>query len=379
VHRLARIVKEGAGMGKEMRLDPEIGHEQMMNGGGAKSSVLAMRIRSAALQAQWTKAARKTKSASAIVTKLEPATKAASEKAATDKAGAVDDDTRAGGRSSIRWYLRSVKTTKLLTPAEEKELAIKYRNHGDEAAGNRLVEANLRLVVKIAHEYARSGDSLLDLVQEGNLGLVRAVQKFDPNRGVHLSSYAAWWIRAFILKFLLSNHRMVRMGTTLAQRRLFYRLRREKQRLESAGITPDAKNIAETLQVKETQVVEMEVRLGAVETSLDAPMKPGSRNSEIGFLADDGARRPDQQVENGEFHERLKDSLAKFIGGLKRRERDIVEHRLLADQPLTLREIGSQFGISREGARQIEVNLKEKMKVFLAAELGDIDVLRAAA
>ena len=361
-------------MGKEMRLDPEIGHEQLMNGGGAKSSVLAMRIRSAALQAQWTKAARKGKAAaSATVTKLEPSAKSGTEKAP------ADDDARAGGRSSIRWYLRSVKTTKLLTPAEEKELALKYRNNDDEAAGSRLVEANLRLVVKIAHEYARSGDSLLDLIQEGNLGLVRAVQKFDPNRGVHLSSYAAWWIRAFILKYLLSNHRMVRMGTTLAQRRLFYRLRREKQRLESAGITPDAKNIAETLQVKEAQVVEMEVRLGAVETSLDAPMKPGSRNSELGFLADDGARRPDQQVENGEFHERLKDSLAKFIGGLKRRERDIVERRLLADQPLTLREIGSQFGISREGARQIEVNLKEKMKVFLAAELGDIDMLRAAA
>jgi RNA polymerase sigma-32 factor len=361
-------------MGKEMRLDPESGHEQVTNATGAKSSVLAMRIRSAALQAQWTKAARKTaKAASASVTKLEPAsTKAAAEKA-------TDDDARAGGRSSIRWYLRSVKSTRLLTPAEEKELALAYRNNNDERAGTRLVEANLRLVVKIAHEYARSGDSLLDLIQEGNLGLVRAVQKFDPNRGVHLSSYAAWWIRAFILKYLLSNHRIVRMGTTLAQRRLFYRLRREKQRLESAGITPDAKNIAETLQVKETQVVEMEVRLGAVETSLDAPMKPGSRSSELGFLADEGGRRPDQQVENGEFHERLKDSLAKFIGGLKRRERDIVERRLLADQPLTLREIGSQFGISREGARQIEVNLKEKMKVFLAAELGDLEMLREAA
>ena len=360
-------------MGKEMRLDQEIGHEPVASP-GPKSSVLAMRIRSAALQAQWTKASRKaTKDVAA------PASQPTSRKASADDKGDSDESSRSGGRSSIRWYLRSVKGTKLLTPAEEKELAIAYRSNNDEAAGSRLVEANLRLVVKIAHEYARSGDSLLDLIQEGNLGLVRAVQKFDPNRGVHLSSYAAWWIRAFILKYLLSNHRIVRMGTTLAQRRLFYRLRREKQRLESAGITPDAKNIAETLQVKETQVVEMEVRLGAVETSLDAPMKPGSRGSELGFLADDGARRPDQQVENGEFHERLKDSLAKFIGGLKRRERDIVERRLLADEPLTLREIGSQFGISREGARQIEVNLKEKMKLFLAAELGDLDVLRAAA
>ncbi len=355
-------------MGKDTRIEPETGREQVVVS-GPKPSVLAMRIRSAALQAQWTKAARKASKAANVASgKAEPAEPKASE-----------NENARGSRTSVRWYLRSVKATKLLTPVEERELAVKYRRDGDEAAGSKLVEANLRLVVKIAHEYSRSGDSLLDLIQEGNLGLVRAVQKFDPTRGVHLSSYAAWWIRAFILKYLLSNHRIVRMGTTLAQRRLFYRLRREKQRLESAGITADAKNIAETLQVKETQVVEMEVRLGAVETSLDAPLKAGSGASELGFLADDGARRPDNQVENGEFHERLKGSLAKFIGGLKRRERDIVERRLLADEPLTLREIGSQFGISREGARQIEVNLKEKMKAFLAAELGDIDVLRAAA
>ncbi|HEY0715882.1 MAG TPA: RNA polymerase factor sigma-32 [Polyangia bacterium] len=335
-----------------------------------RTSVLAMRIRSAALQAQWTKAARKSKA---------QASGAKAETPAAESSSQSESDQRGNNRGGVRWYLRSVKTTKLLTPAEEKELAIRYRRDGDEAAGARLVEANLRLVVKIAHEYARSGDSLLDLIQEGNLGLVRAVQKFDPGRGVHLSSYAAWWIRAFILKYLLSNHRIVRMGTTLAQRRLFYRLRREKQRLEGAGITPDAKNIAETLQVKETQVVEMEVRLGAVETSLDAPAKAGGRSSEFSFLADERERRPDMQVENGEFQERLKGSLAKFIGSLKRRERDIVERRLLADEPLTLREIGSQFGISREGARQIEVNLKEKMKQFLAAELGDLEVLRAAA
>jgi RNA polymerase sigma-32 factor len=358
-------------MAKESVIGPESGPEQATTS-APRTSVLAMRIRSAALQAQWTKAARKaSKKADGGSGKHESAE---SEAPSNDAEAA-----RASGRGGVRWYLRSVKSTKLLTPVEERELAVRYRRDNDEAAGARLVEANLRLVVKIAHEYARSGDSLLDLIQEGNLGLVRAVQKFDPTRGVHLSSYAAWWIRAFILKYLLSNHRIVRMGTTLAQRRLFYRLRREKQRLESAGITADAKNIAETLQVKETQVVEMEVRLGAVETSLDAPLKAGSRGSELGFLADERDRRPDMQVENGEFQERLKGSLAKFIGGLKRRERDIVERRLLADEPLTLREIGSQFGISREGARQIEVNLKEKMKQFLAAELGDLEVLRAAA
>jgi RNA polymerase sigma-32 factor len=334
----------------------------------ARSSVLAMRIRSAALQAQRARPAKVESNAAGSGTA--PAAPAAPRPVR-------EDDSRREGWNGFRRYLRSVGTTRLLTPAEEKELASTYRN-GDERAGSRLVEANLRLVVKIAEEYGRAGDSLLDLIQEGNLGLVRAVQKFDPARGVRLSSYAAWWIRAYILKYLLSNHRMVRVGTTLAQRRLFYRLRRERERLENAGITAEAGKIAEALQVKETQVVEMEMRLGASEASLDAPVNEESRSSQLDFLSDDAGARPDVRVENDEFHVRLKGSLEKFVGSLQGRERDIAERRLLAEEPITLREIGMRYGVSRERARQLEANLKEKMKVFLKTELGDLEVLRGA-
>jgi RNA polymerase sigma-32 factor len=340
----------------------------MVNG---RTSVLALRIRSAALQAQRAKPAKEDARAAKAA--------AAAAAPATAKTSARADDSRREGWSGFRRYLRSVGGTQLLTPAQEKELATAYKSAGDERAGSRLVEANLRLVVKIAEEYGRAGDTLLDLIQEGNLGLVRAVQKFDPTRGVRLSSYAAWWIRAYILKYLLSNHRMVRVGTTLAQRRLFYRLRREREKLESSGVTAEARQIAEVLQVKETQVVEMEMRLGASEASLDAPVNDDSRSAQLDFLSDDAAARPDVMVANDEFHFRLKGSLEKFVGGLQGREKDIAECRLLAEEPITLREIGLRYGVSRERARQLEANLKEKMKTFLKSELGDLDVLRAVA
>jgi RNA polymerase sigma-32 factor len=377
---LARDVNDGAGMiNGTSSSDVQDGRRA----GRGRASVLAMRIRSAALQAQRAKPQTATANTGAETGTASPnqssiGTRAAgSTEASKKKRG--DEEGRHEGWSGFRRYLKSVGTTRLLTPSEERSLALAYRDNEDSQAAARLVEANLRLVVKIAEEYGRPGDTLLDLIQEGNLGLVRAVQKFDPDRGVRLSSYAAWWIRAFILKYLLSNHRMVRVGTTLAQRRLFYRLRRERERLENAGVVAEARQIAEALQVKETQVVEMEMRLGSPEASLDAPVNEQSRTPQINFLADDAAARPDMQVENGEFHRRLKGSLERFVQSLHGRERDIALCRLLAEEPITLREIGLRYGVSRERARQIEANLKEKMKAFLKAELGDLETLRVAA
>ena len=190
------------------------------------------------------------------------------------------------------------------------------------APARKLITANLRLVVKIAQEYRRAHRNLLDLIQEGNLGLIQAVQRYDPFRGVKLSTYAAWWIRAYILKFILANWRIVRIGTTQAQRRLFFNLRRERDRLEKMGVETDSKQLAAALDVSETEVVEMERRLAASEMSLDAPVRseglPGRTHGDM--VSAGPSARPDLQVENGEFQELLRVKLDAFGAALRDRE-----------------------------------------------------------
>src|SRR3954462_8565907 len=178
-------------------------------------------------------------------------------------------------------YMTEVRQFPLLTPTEEHDLAVKLVEHGDSSAARKLIEANLRLVVKIAYEYRRAHKNLLDLVQEGNVGLIQAVSKFDPYRGVKLSSYAAFWIRAYILKFILNNWRLVKIGTTPAPRKLLFKLRKEREKLEQLGFQPSSALLAEELDVAEKDVIEMERRLAAPEASLDAPMGGGD---------DDGTR-----------------------------------------------------------------------------------------
>ena len=175
-----------------------------------------------------------------------------------------------GTASVFHRYLRSLHAAEVLPSEEEKRLALLYQANKDSDAAGRLVRGNLRLVVKIAEEYSRNEDQLMDLIQEGNLGLLHALEKFDPNRGVKLSSYAAWWVRAYILRFVLGNFRIVRLGTTLAQRKLFYRLRRERERLERKGVEADVNQLADALQVRPSDVSEMELRLASPEVSLDA-------------------------------------------------------------------------------------------------------------
>jgi RNA polymerase sigma-32 factor len=230
--------------------------------------------------------------------------------------------------------------------------------------------------VKIAYEYRRAHKNLLDLVQEGNIGLMQAVRKFDPYRGVKLSSYGAFWIRAYILKFILNNWRLVKIGTTQAQRKLFFNLRKERERLEQLGFQATSKLLAENLQVTEKEVVEMEKRLAAPEASLDAPM-PGD---------DDGARtrldfvpsedtRPDQAVAQSEFAQLLNSKLAAFESTLEGREQTIFHDRWRTDPPKTLQEIGDHYGISRERARQLEKRVLDRLRKYLRAELGsDVDI-----
>lgn len=276
-------------------------------------------------------------------------------------------------RDPLAVYMRDTKRFPLLSKEEEYELAVQLVEEGDSNAARRLVESNLRLVVKIAYEYQRAHQNLLDIVQEGNIGLMQAVAKYDPYRGVKLSSYAAWWIRAYMLKFILNNHRLVKVGTTQAQRKLFFNLRKEKERLESEGFSADAASIAKSLDVREKDVVEMQKRLAASDASFDAPLGTGdeggvrTRHDVMGDIQGD---RPDHTVEDEQFQSLLKEKVSAFANTLEGREEAIFRQRWLAEEPKMLRQLGEQFGVSRERTRQLEKRLLGRVRDYLEAELG---------
>ena len=297
--------------------------------------------------------------------------------------GDVDSDERHRlvKRDPLTAYIQETRRYPLLTREEEHELAVRLVEDDDAQAARRLIESNLRLVVKIAYEYRRAHRNLLDLIQEGNIGLMQAVRKYDPYRGVKLSSYAAWWIRAYILKFILNNWRLVKIGTTQAQRKLFFNLRKEKERLEQLGFAPEPALLAERLDVRERDVVEMETRMGSPEASLDAPLTSpdgeGARTRHD-LVAGQDAERPDVRVEQSEFHKLLRDKLEAFAKTLKGREETIFRERWLTDSPLTLQQIGDRYGVSRERARQLEKRMLTRLRKFLEQEFGtavDIDAL----
>jgi RNA polymerase sigma-32 factor len=268
-------------------------------------------------------------------------------------------------------YIADLARHPVLSSEEQIRLATRYRETGDVDAAFRLVTSNLRLVVKIAHEYRRTALSLLDLIQEGNIGLMQAVKKFDPYRGVKLSSYAAWWIRAYIIRYVMDNWRLVRIGTTRVQRRLFFNLRKEKEKLLAMGFDPQPKLLAERLQVTEEDIIDMDKRMGAEEVSIDAPVSAENRTAFGDRLA--GSEAPtDERLAQDELRTMLKAKLDQFGATLVDREKLIFERRLVAEKPLTLQEIGDQYGISRERARQVEATLTHRLKIFLEAELPDL-------
>jgi RNA polymerase sigma-32 factor len=284
-------------------------------------------------------------------------------------------------RDPMAAYMAETRRYPLLTPEEEHALAVRLVEHGDTAAARKMIEANLRLVVKIAYEYRRAHRNLLDLVQEGNIGLIQAVGKFDPYRGVKLSSYAAFWIRAYILKFILNNWRLVKIGTTQAQRKLFFNLRKEREKLEQLGFNPTSALLAEKLDVSEKDVIEMERRLAAPEASLDAPLGSGGDDegarTRLDYLPSDD-ERPDRAVAQSEFSALLREKLEAFASTLQGREQTIFRERWLTDEPLTLQEIGDRYQVSRERARQLEKRMLDRLKKFLEAEMGtavDIEAL----
>jgi RNA polymerase sigma-32 factor len=231
-------------------------------------------------------------------------------------------------------------------------------------------------VVKLAHEYHRNPLSLLDLVQEGNIGLMQAVKKFDPERGVKLASYAAWWIRAYILRYIMDNWKMVKLGTTEAQRKLFFKLRQEQERLIRQGFEATPKLLAERLNVSEQDVVEMDQRLRQDEVSLDAPVSvDDDRQTRGDRLLPTNAPAADDTLGDAQLKALFREKLTEFAATLSEKERYLFDRRLIADEPLTLQDIGAHWGVSRERARQIEAALVARMKVYMRAHISDFDLV----
>jgi RNA polymerase sigma-32 factor len=270
----------------------------------------------------------------------------------------------------LKKYLLEIRKFPLLTREEEIALAKRWSEKKDRYAAYRLVVSNLRLVVKIAFEYQRAYSNLLDLIQEGNLGLMQAVRKFDPYREVKLSSYASWWIRAYILKFLIDNWSLVKIGTTQAQRKLFFRLKKEKGRLEAMGFDPGPKLLAGRLNVTKDEITEMDQRLEGGDLSLNAPLEEDSRQTYMDMIP--SGEMIEEKVADTQFREILDQKIEEFNRTLKGKETFILKNRLMAEEPLTLQAAGDQLNISRERARQIEKRVVDKLKVFLKDQFPDL-------
>ena len=272
----------------------------------------------------------------------------------------------------LRRYLLELRKYPLLTKEEEQNLALAFKEKGDLKAAYVLVVSNLRLVVKIAMEYQRSWvTDLMDLIQEGNIGLIQAVKKFDPLKGIRLSYYASFWIKAYILKYILDNWRLVKIGTTQAQRRLFFNLQKEKARLISQGYKPDPKYLAEILEVREKDILEMNERLALPEKSLDSPSIEDYRYPVKDIIPIEETPI-DQKLSDEEARTLFEKKLKEFHKTLQGKDRYIFENRLMKDQPETLQEIGKKYGITRERARQLEAKLIKKLRDFLQQDGTDL-------
>lgn len=264
-------------------------------------------------------------------------------------------------------YVREISRYKLLTPEEEETLLRELQDTGDIDVAKKLVLANLRLVVKIAIEYRSAWQNVMDLIQEGNIGLMKAVSKYDGTKGAKLSYYASWWIRSYILKFILDNFRLVKIGTTNEQKKLFFNLMKEKERLIGLGFSPDNKMISESLGVSEKSVAVMDKRLsqGGGELSLEARLDENGP-SLADILTDKEELSMDEKLGDLQGVEILKEQLQNFLGGLKDRDREIFEMRLLSEVPASLQSIADQYGVSRERIRQIEERLIGNLKVYMS-------------
>ncbi len=292
---------------------------------------------------------------------------------------AVDEeDERGTVLDPLHRYLREIKKHPLLTREEEQRLAILYKETGSPQAAYRLITANLRLVVKIANECRRRTMSLIDLIQEGNIGLVHAVQKFDPYRGVKLSSYAAYWIRAYILRYIMENFRSVKLGTTQAQRKIFFNLNKERAKLLEEGRTPTAKLLADRLDVTEQEVAEMEMRMSFGEMRLDAPISEDDPTPQAEHLVRE-TEGADDALGNMQVQAIFRRKIKEFGATLEGRDKAIFEERLTSEEPKSLQELGQRFGLTRERMRQIEAKLINRMRDWIRQEIPDFRMLEVNA
>ncbi len=265
-------------------------------------------------------------------------------------------------------YLQEVRKYPALTEEEEKELAIRYKETGDLESAYKLTTANLMLVIKIAMTFKREWQNLMDLIQEGNVGLMKAVKNFDPFRGVRLSAYATWWIKSYILKHILDNWRLVRVGTTNARRKLLFNLKKEKEKLEREGFDPTTKLLAERFGVEETEVIDVSASIGAMDVSIDTPAHPDSTMTPAQTLSQ-GGKSVEENVELQQFRQILNENIENFKGGLNPNEIEILEKRILSEDPLSLQEIGDQRGVTREAVRQAEQRLLKKFKTYIEEKM----------
>jgi RNA polymerase sigma-32 factor len=275
----------------------------------------------------------------------------------------------------LQMYLFEIKRHRLLTREEEKELAIRIREKQDEKAAYTLITSNLRLVVKIAMDFHRYWTkNLLDLIQEGNLGLLQAVRKFDPYRGIKFSYYASFWIKAYMLKFVMDNWKLVKIGTTQSQRKLFFNLAKERDKLIAQGFTPEPRLLAERLDVKEEEVVEMSQRLGGWEVSMDSPVGDETREA-FGALLPDPQTGADDLLSDSQSRALLSEKLKEFRKTLSGKEADIFDNRIMSESPLTLRELGDKYDISRERVRQIQERIIRNIEKWLKERIPDFEEL----
>ena len=264
-------------------------------------------------------------------------------------------------------YLQEAKRYPILSEEEEKELAIRLTETGDVDAAYQLTTANLMLVVKIAMTFKREWQNVMDLVQEGNIGLMKAVKNFDPFRGVRLSAYATWWIKSYILKYILDNWRLVRVGTTNSRRKLLFNLKKEKERLEREGFDPSTKLLAEHFGVDENEIIDVEASIGAVDVSMDTPTRADSSMTPAQSLSD--GKSLEKRAEIDQFREILQQKIEGFKSELKPGEIEILEKRVLSESPLSLQELGDERGVTREAVRQAEQRLLKKFRIYIEEQM----------